>query len=201
MRDVKIYTYPKSRSLRVLWTLEEIGAPYTAIKTDLLSRQPQVKSPHPFGKVPYLTSQDISLGETLAICMYLCETLTSGTLYPETPADKATVNSWLSFALTDLESPVWHLLKQLVFVPEDQRNHDLVSYFREETRNAVSRITFPPGQDWITGNTFTLADIFVSHTLQWAKFCGIFLHEQLETYLSNAMNRPAFVRAEEKNNR
>ncbi|EOH1072309.1 glutathione S-transferase family protein, partial [Cronobacter sakazakii] len=27
-----VYTYPKSRSLRVLWTLEELGMPYESIK-------------------------------------------------------------------------------------------------------------------------------------------------------------------------
>lgn len=50
---MKIYTYPKSRSLRVLWVLEEIGVTYEAIKVDLFNRGSNVKSPHPLGKVPF----------------------------------------------------------------------------------------------------------------------------------------------------
>ena len=37
MKKMKIYTYPKSRSLRVLWALEEMGAEYEPIRVDLES--------------------------------------------------------------------------------------------------------------------------------------------------------------------
>lgn len=122
---MKIYTYPKSRSLRVLWTLEEIGAPYESVRVDLLSPNPSMKSPHPRGKVPFFTDEDISISETLAICVYLCERHTDEALYPTKIEEKAIVNSWLSFALTDLETSVWGLLKQLILVPDDQRTPDL----------------------------------------------------------------------------
>lgn len=160
-----IYTYPKSRSLRVLWTLEELGVNYESIKADILCETPAVASPHPRGKVPFLVDGDVSVCETLAICTYICEKYAGSTLYPTDPARRAAINSWISFALTDLESPVWNLLKQLLFVPEAQRAAPLLEYFRAGATQAVEMATPAHHTPWIAGDDFTLADIFMTHTL------------------------------------
>ncbi|MGB9098282.1 glutathione S-transferase family protein [Erwinia sp.] len=198
---MKVYTYPKSRSLRVLWALEEIGATYEPISVDILSQDPSKKSPHPYGKVPFFTDGNVSISETLAICIYLCEQHPGTPLYSADPQEKSLVNSWLSFALTDLEAPVWGLLKQLVFTPENQRSPDLMHYLKREATNVVSQISLHTDHTWIAGDNFTLADIFMSHTLLWAKLCGIEMDKKIEGYLSRAMSRPSFLAAQEKNNR
>ncbi|CCJ78235.1 glutathione S-transferase family protein [Cronobacter muytjensii] len=195
-----IYTYPKSRSLRVLWTLEELGVNYESIKADILCETPVVASPHPRGKVPFLVDGDVSVCETLAICTYICEKYAGSTLYPTDLARRAAVNSWISFALTDLESPVWNLLKQLLFVPEAQRAAPLLEYFRAGATQAVAMATPAHHTPWIAGDDFTLADIFMTHTLLWAKLCGIALGEQHEDYLTRAFARPAFLSAQQRNN-
>lgn len=198
---MKIYTYPKSRSLRVLWALEEIGAIYEPIRVDILSQDLGEKSPHPYGKVPFFTDGSVSISETLAICIYICEQHPGTHLYSADPKDKSLVNSWLSFALSDLEAPVWGLLKQLVFTPENQRSPDLMRYLKREATKVVSQISLNTSHTWIAGDNFTLADIFMSHTLLWAKLCGIEMDENIESYLSRAMSRPSFLAAQEKNNR
>ncbi|PHM45339.1 glutathione S-transferase [Xenorhabdus mauleonii] len=198
---MKIYTYPKSRSLRVLWAIEEIGIPYDSVKVDLFNPDSDIKSPHPRGKIPFCTDEDISISETLAICIYLCEKYAGETLYPAKIEEKAAVNSWLNFALTDLEAPVWGLIKQLMFLPENRRSPDVVNYFRIEANKAVSQVKLIENDQWIAGENFTLADIFMSHTLQWAKFCGIPMDKSIEHYIDRAMNRPAFLIAQERNNR
>ena len=198
---MKIYTYPKSRSLRVLWALEEIGVTYETIRVDLFNPASGMKSPHPFRKVPFLTDGEVSISETLAICIYLCEQHKNTDLYPVKPEEKASVNSWLSFSLTDLEAPVWSLLKQNVFTPENQRSPELINYLRNEAGKVISQIRFNPAHPWIAGNNFTLADIFLSHTLLWAKLCGLEINPETNRYIVRAMSRPAFVKAQEINNR
>ncbi|EPX7409842.1 glutathione S-transferase family protein [Cronobacter dublinensis] len=195
-----VYTYPKSRSLRVLWTLEELGVDYDSIKADILCETPTVMSPHPRGKVPFLVDGEVAICETLAICTYLCEKYAGTSLYPVDPAHRTVVNSWISFALTDLESPVWNLLRQLVFVPEGRRAAPLLDYFRAGATQAVAMATPEHHTTWIAGEEFTLADIFMTHTLLWAKLCGIALGEQREDYLNRAFARPAFLRAQQRNN-
>ncbi|WP_336999148.1 glutathione S-transferase family protein [Pantoea agglomerans] len=198
---MKIYTYPKSRSLRVLWALEEMGVNYESIRVDLLNPADEVKSPHPLGKVPFLTDGEVSISETLAICFYLCEQHKNISIYPATAEEKSSVNSWLSFTLSDLEAPVWSLLKHVVFTPENQRSPDLMNYLSKEADKVISQIRFNPTQTWIASNNFTLADIFLSHTLLWAKLCGLEITEELDSYISRATSRPAFLKAQEINNR
>ncbi|MBD1227628.1 glutathione S-transferase family protein [Xenorhabdus griffiniae] len=198
---MKIYTYPKSRSLRVLWTLEEIGAPYESIKVDLFNPTSCIKFLHSRGKVPFLSDGDVSIEETLAICIYICEKYPSATFYPTEPKPRSIINSWLSYALTDLESPVWNLLKQQVFIPENQRNLGLIDYAKSEANRAVNQIRLNEGYEWITGPNFTLADIFVTHTLLWAKLCGIAISSEIKDYMDRAMSRPAYLKAQERNNR
>jgi glutathione S-transferase len=184
----------------VLWAMEEIGATYESIRVDLLDPAPAVKSPHPFGKVPFLTDGKVSISETLAICIYLCEKHKNISIYPTNVEEKAVVNSWLSFTLSDLEAPVWGLLKQIVFTPVNQRSTDLISYFKNEARQAISQVRFKPTQTWIAGKNFTLADIFLSHTLLWAKLCGLEIAKEIDSYILRAMSRPAFLKAQEVNN-
>jgi len=196
---LKIYRFPKSRSLKVLWTLEELGIDYSSISVDLLAENPLTRSPHPFGKVPYLVDGDISISETLAICIYLCEKTEGNLLYPTNIETKASVNTWLSFAATELESSIWGLLKQLVFVPEEKRNADLVLYFTSEANKAISQLSIDENLQWIACNEFTLADIFIAQMLQWAKACGITLPSPADAYLDKTLKRASYYRAVEKN--
>lgn len=197
---MNIYTYPKSRSLRVIWALEELGATYNTIKVDFTNSVSSVKSPHPYGKVPFLEDGNCAISETLAICIYVCEQYADNALYPTNPEEKAAVNAWISFALTDLESPVWNLLKHVLFIPSDQRSAHLINYFKQDATEAISRIKLSSNNAWIAGNNFTLADIFLSHTLLWAKACGVEINNEIDSYILRAMNRPAFLKAQEINN-
>lgn len=197
---LKIYTYPRSRSLRVLWALEEAGATYESVRVDLFNPASDVKSPHPLGKVPFLTDGKVSVSETLAICIYLCEKKEISSLYPANAEEKALVNSWLSFAISDLEAPVWGLLKQVVFTPAEQRSTDIMNYLRNEADKVISQIRFKPTHAWIAGNNFTLADIFLAHTLSWAKVCGLEIGKKMDSYILKAMSRPAFLKAQQVNN-
>src|SRR5262249_25269158 len=70
---VTIYHAADSRSLRVLWTLEEMGA-----KAEVKSlpfpprrRQPDYLSVNPSGTVPAMVDGDRVMTESLAICEYL----------------------------------------------------------------------------------------------------------------------------------
>jgi len=184
----------------VLWALEEAGATYESVRVDLLNPASDVKSPHPLGKVPFLTDGKVSVSETLAICIYLCEKHKNRSLYPASTEEKALVNSWLSFAISDLEPPVWCLLKQVVFTPAEQRSTEIMNYLRNEAGKVISQIRFKPTQAWIAGNNFTLADIFLAHMLSWAKVCGLEIAKEMDSYILKAMSRPAFLKAQQVNN-
>ena len=64
-----------SRSQRILWLLEELGAPYEIkfYQRDATTRlaPPELKLVHPLGKSPVITDGDITIAESGAIVDYL----------------------------------------------------------------------------------------------------------------------------------
>ncbi|EJD6081102.1 MULTISPECIES: glutathione S-transferase family protein [Providencia] len=197
---MKIYTFPRSRSLRVLWTLEELGVDYETVRVDMFSDKPKVKSPHSRGKVPLMVDGDVSIEETFAICHYLCNKHPKETFYPSDIKEQSVIYSYISFALTDLESPIWNLLKQLVFIPEEKRSLSLVDYFKIESENVTRQFKLNKDNEWVAGDNFTLADIFLSHTLLWARLCHVNLSPTINDYIDRAISRRSYIQAQEKNN-
>ena len=64
-----------TRSIRVLWTLEEIGAAYD-VATTLFpprTRAPEYLEVNPTGTIPAFVDEDIRLTESMAICQVLAE--------------------------------------------------------------------------------------------------------------------------------
>ena len=67
-----LYHVPTSRSLRVLWTLEEIGATVEVKSLEFGRRQePEYLAINPAGTLPALIDGDRAIYESLAICEYL----------------------------------------------------------------------------------------------------------------------------------
>ena len=73
---ITVHHLNNSRSQRVLWLLEELGAPY---EVKHYQRGPDMRAPaelrsiHPLGKSPVITDGDITVAETGAVIEYLLE--------------------------------------------------------------------------------------------------------------------------------
>ncbi len=94
-----------SRSTRVRWLLEEIGADYEIVP---VSREgaPSAEhlARHPLGRVPALETDEGTLFETAAICLHLAERHPgAGLLPPEGSFQRALVYQWISLGLTEIE--------------------------------------------------------------------------------------------------
>ena len=68
-----LYHVPTSRSLRVLWTLEEIAATVEVKSLGVRPRlhEPEYLSINPAGTLPALIDGERAIYESLAICEYL----------------------------------------------------------------------------------------------------------------------------------
>ncbi|MEX9296433.1 glutathione binding-like protein [Providencia alcalifaciens] len=96
--------------------------------------------------------------------------------------------------------PIWNLLKQLVFIPEEKRSLSLVDYFKIESENVTRQFKLDKDNEWVAGDNFTLADIFLSHTLLWARLCHVNLSPAINDYIDRAISRRSYIQAQEKNN-
>ena len=109
----RIYYMPRTRSNRVLWALNEIGAPFDSTPVEREDRRsPEHLARHPLGRVPAFELDDGTvMFESAAILLQL------GDLYPESgllPApgssERALVYQWTMFGMTELEGPLYRWL-------------------------------------------------------------------------------------------
>ena len=88
MSNLTLYwLIPKDRSNRVRWLLRELGIEFSEQQmnaSDGEHRQAKYLDVNPFGKVPAIVTDDLTLSESGAILLYLLETFdTKHELSPE----------------------------------------------------------------------------------------------------------------------
>lgn len=197
---ITLYSFPQSRSLRAAWTLEELSLEYQCQHVALDKGEGQTAehlARHPDGKVPVVEDGDVHLFESAPICRYLAETYGDGTLLPSDPAARAQVDQWLSFIVTEIEQPLWNQAKHKFALPQDKRVPALLPVCAWEFQRALSALERRyNGQEYLVGESFTLADLFLTHTLSWAISMKHRLPETLMAYRERHIQRPAMAKAD-----
>src|SRR6476660_4787119 len=97
----------KTRDLRVLWALEEMGLPYEIVGMDHPKHDldtPEYRAKNPFGQLPVIDDDGVVVTESGAILLYLARK--SGKLMPRDLAAEAQVLRWSVAALISIEVPV-----------------------------------------------------------------------------------------------
>jgi len=106
---MKLYEFPPTRSIRVRWTLQELGVPFEAVTVNMVKgehKSPAFLKINPAGKLPALVDGDLLLTESIAIVLYLGEKYPDKGLVPADLAQRAELYKWLMFAATELEQPL-----------------------------------------------------------------------------------------------
>ncbi|WP_108446139.1 glutathione S-transferase family protein [Halomonas denitrificans] len=197
---ITLYGFPKSRSLRVAWALEELGLEYAYRHVDLGRGEGQSEAflaRHPDGKVPVLEDGELTLFESAAICRYLAERYgESGDLLPADVEGRARVDQWLFFIIGELEQPLWTQAKHKFALPGEQRVPAVLPTAAWEFQRALAALGRRfDGEGWLVGDHFTLADLLLAHTLTWAVQFKMRLPPALSAYRERVTARPALARA------
>ena len=197
---MKVYGIGPSRSTRVVWTLEEIGADYEYVRVDLMggeTRREPFRSLNPYGKVPVLQDGDLVLTESGAICLYLCEKFPDARLLPPIGTnERAQCLKWAFFVTSELEQPLWTKGKHTFALPEKWRVPQVRETANWEFERAVAILANAlRDTDYLVGNRFTVADILTGHTLAWAGTAKMTLPDNVAAYAERLLARPAHARA------
>ena len=201
---MKVFGFPKTRSTRVVWTLEEAGAAYEYEAVDLMkgaARRPPYIEMNPLGKVPTLMDGDLILTESAAICTHVAERFPAAKLIPPVGApDRGRYFSLCFFVIGELEQPLWTMAKHKFALPEKLRIPGVIETARREfERPAGALANWLDGREFAVGETFTAADVLIAHTLSWARNVDVPLgHDVLESYADRTLARPALARARER---
>src|SRR6516162_6958016 len=103
-----LYHVPTSRSLRVLWTLEEIGA---TVEVKSLGVRPRLQEPeylaiNPAGTLPALIDGVRAIYESLAICEYLAARHGSDLIVAPDEPERPEFVQWLLYGEATLQAPL-----------------------------------------------------------------------------------------------
>ncbi len=202
---LKLYGMGQSRSFRALWALEEAGVPYkyeaVMLRTDGTSensaKHPNYLALNTQGKVPTLTNGELVITESLAILNYIARCAPESGLLPNASMDVyAKHDELVSFILLELEQPLWTRGKHLFALPEEHRVPAIFDTATFEFAKALKTLQhLLPDSDYAVGNQFSLVDILLAQTLNWAQRFEFSVPENLLSYRDLHYARPAAKRA------
>ncbi|HSC75405.1 MAG TPA: glutathione S-transferase family protein [Pseudomonadales bacterium] len=194
-----LYGLPKTRSDRALWALEEKGTPYKFEYVHLgkgEGRTPEFLALNPAGKIPLLVDGDLIVSESIAICNYIADRCAGKAIAPAFGSnERAHYDQWCSFAISELEQPLWTMAKHKFALPEEKRVPAVMDTARWEFTVAAQRVAKGlEGREFILGKTFSVADILLGHTLKWARAFDVPTEQAtVDAYADRLFARPAFI--------
>jgi len=197
-----------ARSLRPLWTLEELGLPY---ELRLWPFPPRFEArafleTNPLGTVPLLVDGDgpdaTRMTESAATCEYLVARHGANSELAVAPAEPD-FGAWLNyvhFGEATLTFPQTLVLRYRFFEPAERRQpqvaDDYAKWFLARLRTLEARLA---EREYLCAGRFTIADISVGYALLLAEHLG--LHAQftpnVAAYWQRLKHRPAYQRAQE----
>ena len=214
-----VHHLENSRSLRVLWMLEELGLDYELRRYPrdprTLLAPPALRQVHPLGKSPVLQDGEQVLAESGAILDYLADRYDtqrqlSPSPIPAEGAERMAYRYWLHYAEGSAMPPLL-----LTLVMSRIRNAPVPFFVRPIARSIADKAeqSFVGPQrrlhldwmerrlaesPWFAGERFTAADIQMSFPIQAAAARGGGLDDKpaLRAFLQRIGERPAYQRAE-----
>lgn len=184
---------PRTRSSRVLWLLEEIGAPYdlTEIR-GAQRRSTEHLARHPLGRVPALELSDgTTMFESAAICLQLADVNPDAGLIPRVGSpERALVYQWVVFAVTELEAPLFRWIRELADGAADSPERDRFTQAARAVQSALG------DGAWLLRDTFTVGDVMCASVLEGAHSRNLLDGwPGLQSYVERSRARPAYARA------
>ncbi len=192
---VTLYYATRSRSLRALWMLEEIGEPYERVAVDIRAKDHPTTdflAVSPLGKVPAIVDGEARVAESGAILAYLADRFPAAGLAPpvEDRVARGRYLQWLFFAAANLEGAFLQKLRSLEL---DRGSTGWGSF--EQVIEALEK-ALTPGP-WLCGGRFTAADVILGIDLYYGREVMKIVPERpaIDGFLDRCLARPALQRA------
>ena len=206
---LKLWHCKGSRSVRPLWTLEEMGLDYDleVMKFPPRFQHADYTEINPIGTVPFFTDSGdkadsknaAKMTESVAICRYLVDKYGPTDLAVGLDeVDYADYLNWLYRSDATLTFPQTIILRYTHLEPEERRLEQAVEdytvWFFSRLRSVESALE---GKEYLCAGRFTLADIVVGYALAFAENLGLRegFKANTDDYYKRLKARPAFKKA------
>jgi glutathione S-transferase len=198
MSSLRVYhRVGAGRPIRVVWALEEVGADYELVTMSAEEgRSAEHRARHPLGRVPVLEDEQGPMFESTALVFHVAELYPdAGLMPPPATHDRAVVQGWSIFAMTELEAPAIESYRQRETNPEASAK----AAARCEDAVAALGGALSGTPPYLVGSRFTVADIVAGGVLGVAVRVGaIEQSPATAAYLESLVARPAWQRASSK---
>jgi len=200
---MKLYHCEDARSLRPLWTLEEMGLDYELVNMEFPPRMtyPGYLDLNPMGTVPTFIDGDVTITESTGICHYLVKKYgpTELSVDTEDPSFGEYLN-WLYRSDATLTFPQTIVLRYTKLEPEERRIPQVVEDYSIWYLSRLKALELAlEHREFLCAGRFTIADIAIGYAL----FLGMSLglderyKPNCKRYLNMLMEREGFIRARE----
>ena len=198
---MKLHHAPNTRSVRIVWLLEELGLSYDLELYKLGDpgmRSSEYLKVHPMCRVPVLQDGDTKIFESGAIVQYVLAKYGEGKLSPiPSSPDFGTYLQWLHYAEGMIMPQVNIIVVETILLPEDRRskvNEERAKKLLTRMLNAVE--TGLEGKQYIAGE-FSGADIMTGHACVVSGRLGADLSDKpnVGAYIERLESRPSLAKA------
>lgn len=183
---------------KVLWCCAELGLPFERAEVGGPAggnRDPEYLALNPNGLVPTISDDGFVLWESNAIVRYLAAKHGTGRLCPRDPAARADADRWMDWQLGAIWSAFRPAFIGLVRTPPEERDTAAIQRAIHTTAENLSMLdAHLEGRDYVTGKTFTMADIPLGATAyRWLSMEIDRPHlPNFEAWYARLRERPAF---------
>lgn len=197
---IKLYHAALTRSIRILWLLEELDIPY---ELETVTFVPPSAAPYsqstPSGKLPVIEDDGLVLSESGAILEYIIDRYGKGRLAPPPGSkERGPFLQWVHFAEATAFPALGQIAFHTLFKPEADRIPAVVEDSRRTAATTLDVLERAlTGKDYILGSDFSGADVMLGYTLLAATFLGVLSdrHPNATAYYARLSSRPAFQKA------
>jgi glutathione S-transferase len=194
---LRIYGSARSRGVRTLWMVGELGLQYEHL--DYAPRSPETRTPeylalNPNARVPTIDDDGFVLSESMAINLYLAKK--HGKLYPTDAKNEALTWQWCFWEVDRLDRQLTTYANNAFVLPEAQRNAAAAKGAWEEITAAFDVLEIALGKtQWLAGGEFSVADLNVAAAMVRALGFDIGKWPKVHAWLHKCWDRPAAKRA------
>jgi glutathione S-transferase len=197
---IQLYFAPRTRAVRILWLLEELGLPYELKRVDFLPTATKFfQQQTPTGKLPTLVDGDVTMCESGAIVEWLLERYGAGRLAPAPGTrERARYLQWLHFAESTAFPPLGIVVWLSVYRGDAAKRGELIEDARGRAATGLGFLERELGDGaYLLGDAFTAADVMMGFTLVAARLLGVLdaRFPRVNRYLARLEARPAFQKA------
>jgi glutathione S-transferase len=144
---------PYARRTRIV--LYEKGIEFEAHEVDLSNKSEEFLSVSPYGKVPVLAVNGMSLYESNVVNEYLDEVHETPRLMPENPEQRALARSWMAFA----DDYFFPFIFRIRMGSQRGFSEEQIQEAKEKLQDSLSRLERQlEGEEYLVGE-YSLADI------------------------------------------